>query len=146
MAEGIVQLPADRGISTGANRKAYMREYNRNYRAKHSERLIAAAREWKRNNRERSRELNAQSAARRKAECFALFGSKCQRCGFTDDRALQIDHINGAGSEDRRANYRAGKPLYAAILRGDKDQSEFQLLCANCNWIKRFENEECKRG
>src|SRR3990172_4802494 len=29
-----------------------------------------------------------------------LLGSRCVRCGFTDARALQIDHINGGGSKE----------------------------------------------
>lgn len=32
--------------------------------------------------------------------------------------------------------------LYSAILRGEKNIKEYQLLCANCNWIKRFEKKE----
>ncbi|MDG7005258.1 MAG: hypothetical protein JRN73_09990 [Nitrososphaerota archaeon] len=66
-------------------------------------------------------------------------GSKCVRCGFSDFRALQIDHVNGGGrSEARRL---AGVAYYLHVLDHINDGT-YQLLCANCNWIKRAENEE----
>jgi hypothetical protein len=120
-----------------------MREYNREYRAQHGKRLSAQTAAWKRANRERVRANERAAALRIKLATFALFGSVCCKCGFSDHRALQLDHIHGAGSEDRRASYRAGTALYRAILRSEKDRSLFQLLCANCNWIKRVENDEC---
>ena len=63
----------------------------------------------------------------------------CVKCGYQDVRALQIDHVNGGG----RAHYKTYSPqsLYLAIIRGE-NQVPLQILCANCNWIKRFENNE----
>jgi len=80
-----------------------------------------------------------------KAKCFSLFGGKCQWCGFDDIRALQIDHINGVpkGLRSTKGNpHRGGIKLYRAIINGTYPQSDFQLLCSNCNWIKRYENNE----
>jgi len=70
------------------------------------------------------------------------FGNACNRCGFSDPRALQIDHVNGGGAQEIR-NTEAVK-YYKAVLA---DQTgKYQLLCANCNWIKRSENRECFRS
>ena len=80
-----------------------------------------------------------------KFRCFELFGGVCQKCGFSDIRALQIDHINGvpAGLRRMKGNpHRGGIKLYRAILNGTYPKSDFQLLCSNCNWIKRYENNE----
>lgn len=96
---------------------------------------------WRENNRARHNELNTRSEKKIKDAVFALLGNVCVRCGFSDHRALQVDHIYRA-KEKHGDHQRAGKSLYAAILRGDKPLSEFQLLCANCNWIKRHENNE----
>ena len=65
-------------------------------------------------------------------------GGECVRCGFSDYRALQIDHINGGGVREIRekGQYHSSKE----ILKGNTDK--YQLLCANCNWIKRYENKE----
>lgn len=83
--------------------------------------------------------------AKLKQRVFALFGGKCQRCGFEDARALQIDHIKGVPPGLRRMHqnpHRGGIKLYRAILRGTYSREDFQLLCANCNWIKRVVNQE----
>ena len=59
-----------------------------------------------------------------------VLGRKCVRCGFDDIRALQIDHINNDGYKENRVK------MYHKILRGDTEG--YQVLCANCNWIKRY--------
>lgn len=69
-------------------------------------------------------------------------GAKCVRCGFNDKRALQIDHINGGGSKERKERKFAkefNKHVLESFLR---NENKYQLLCANCNWIKRSENNE----
>lgn len=69
-------------------------------------------------------------------------GNKCNRCGFDDYRALQIDHIAGGGSKERKERvYKCdfNKHVMQSFLN---NENKYQLLCANCNWIKRFENNE----
>ena len=71
-------------------------------------------------------------------------GGKCVKCGFSDKRALQVDHIDGNGCKERREkkfNGYAYKAILESFLRGE---NRYQLLCANCNWIKRVENNELK--
>lgn len=92
-------------------------------------------------------ELRARSKAERervKERVISLFGGKCVRCGFSDARALQVDHVDGCKVpiSNRHQAEEVGQPLYRAILRGEKDIKLYQLLCANCNWIKRHENGE----
>ncbi len=98
-------------------------------------------RKWKKEHPQRVKELDKKSRDGIRDKVFVMFGGKCVRCGFTDYRALQLDHIHRA-KEKRNGHFRAGQGLYASILRGEQDTSEFQLLCANCNWIKRVENKE----
>lgn len=69
-------------------------------------------------------------------------GGKCVRCGFADKRALQIDHINGGGSKERKERNFEGQ-FHGMVLKSFLNaENKYQLLCANCNWIKRFENNE----
>ena len=70
--------------------------------------------------------------------CAAIheLGGRCVRCDYTDLRALQIDHVNGNGAAMRRKV--TNRVMYKAILAG-KPHTEYQILCANCNWIKRHE-------
>ena len=75
-----------------------------------------------------------------------ILGGCCKSCGFRDRRALQIDHIYGGGLAERRAG-KNWLRMYRQIIEGDF--GSYQLLCANCNWIKRSEQNEnrgCERG
>jgi hypothetical protein len=83
---------------------------------------------------------------------FDLLGRKCTNpnClvpgGCTDVRALQFDHINGGGSKLMREMRLNKKNLFVFYARNpDIAIKDLQVLCANCNWIKRFENGECKK-
>ena len=77
-------------------------------------------------------------ARRRRLAAIQLLGGVCEHCGFDDYRALQIDHIKG-----QRGKREAGNTVVAKILRGEIE--EYQLLCANCNWIKVWTNDEHRR-
>lgn len=75
-----------------------------------------------------------------KKDILSKYGNKCNKCGFEDWRALQVDHVNGGGSARRNQTNRNWHKFYREVLN-DKAR-EYQLLCANCNWIKRYENRE----
>lgn len=78
---------------------------------------------------------------------FAVLGGAiCGKCGFSDRRALQFDHINGGGGRHRRS-LRSGSAYYLMLKSMNVDQirATFQVLCANCNTIKREELFEWKR-
>lgn len=83
------------------------------------------------------RKAQRKSREKLKQAVFEFLGAKCARCGFADPRALQIDHINGGGAKE---NKRIGiKGIYKNVF---KNPSNYQVLCANCNWIKRYEKNE----
>lgn len=71
-----------------------------------------------------------------------LLGSKCRHCGFSDWRALQIDHVNGGGRKERREGGYSSLNPSAYLKKILKTPRKYQLLCANCNSIKRHENRE----
>jgi len=125
------------------NKKKRM-ENNRNWRLKYPERF-----------RELARISGKRVRMRKKKEIFELLGNKCANpynlphpdwCN--DSRVLQIDHIHGGGNQEKRRNKGdRGSHHYYDILRKIKNGSkDYQLLCANCNWIKRFENNETGWG
>jgi len=84
--------------------------------------------------------LEKKAEARKvlKAVIFIVLGDKCVKCGFSDKRALQVDHKDGSGA-DARESGRTGIRLLEDVL---SNPEEYQILCANCNWIKRVENGE----
>lgn len=68
-------------------------------------------------------------------------GRKCVRCGFDDIRALQVDHVNGDGCAERKKG--GSHDQYLRVLKSIRNkENKYQILCANCNWIKRHENKE----
>jgi hypothetical protein len=70
-------------------------------------------------------------------------GGECVKCGIKDKRVLQVDHINGGGCKELRLiDSKLGRYKYAKKIIAQAKKGKYQLLCANCNWIKRFENGE----
>lgn len=97
------------------------------------------------NNRDKIKESGRKYHLRKKEQLLKLLGGKCLRCGFNDIRALQIDHVHGGGIRERRL-YNA-KDYHKVVLNSLLiHEGKYQLLCANCNWIKRFENQEWGGG
>lgn len=95
-------------------------------------------------------------------EIIEMLGRRCESpdcrwrnddgtTGCTDVRALQIDHKHGGGSTELRAGrgaglahlYRVRTDLKYAAMTGRKSPY-YQLLCANCNWIKRSGSGEAR--
>jgi hypothetical protein len=90
------------------------------------------------------------SPKQKREKLVELFGGRCMnpRCrwqnkdgtfGCTDKRAFQIDHVYDDGFMEK--NPRTGlrrPPNWTKILAEVEAGSDrYQLLCANCNWIKR---------
>ena len=124
------------------------------------ERVFMPTKEWRKRNRSRYREYQRryfskpgrkkeQSERMRainrrvKLEVLRHYSRdlKCARCGFNDVRALSIDHINGGGQRQ----VRSGVTMLYHWLRRNNYPADFQVLCMNCQFIKREENKECKR-
>jgi 5-methylcytosine-specific restriction endonuclease McrA len=66
-------------------------------------------------------------------------GSKCQ-CGYTDIRALTLDHKAGDGYLDRKLHGSKIQRYYYNHL--EEASANLQVLCFNCNRIKQVENDE----
>ena len=71
-------------------------------------------------------------------ELISRMGLKCVKCGFTDIRALQIDHKKGNAQTSKK-----GEVMYLHYLKHPEEIKEhLQILCANCNCIKSYDNKE----
>jgi len=126
-------------------RQKYMKKY---YEIKKNrKRINKQAQQYYLNHPEKREERykkRKEKYRRVKREVFRLLGNKCVRCGFSDIRALQLDHIKGGGGIERR---KIGSSMYLYFyiikqLKKGKGFDKYQLLCANCNWIKRSEEKE----
>jgi len=70
-----------------------------------------------------------------------LLGNKCVKCGFADMRALCFDHINGGGHREY-LKYKAATFYRHYLADIQLAKANLQVLCANCNSIKRSINRE----
>lgn len=123
-------------------------ERNRLYKARHPDRVAAARKAYKAEHAEelraKSRERERQRRETAKADVFTALGNCCARCGFADIRALQIDHVNDDGYKFKIE--RLDWVKYTRHVMASLDSGRFQLLCANCNWIKKAEREAIIRA
>ncbi len=92
--------------------------------------------------RKYNREYGAARTVYWKAAVFAALGNKCVDCGFSDIRALQVDHVNSDGYLER---VKTGSGSYYKRVVKDATSGRYQILCANCNWIKRHTHNETDR-
>lgn len=134
--------------------KQKMHEYNQRYYEKHREQEKARKRAYELTHRQERREAtkrwnklhpgySTERSRRTREKVRERLGGKCQRCGNKDPRVLQVDHINGGGKRIRRETGQ-NNAYYYLLLKMDDDElrSKYQLLCANCNCIKRYESSE----
>jgi len=109
------------------------REYMRNYYQLNHDKL-----------RENEKLYLREYRRKLRSQIEIALGSKCKSCGFSDPRALQIDHINGGGHKERLTL--GSTSLLRKCIRLMQNSpdiffSNYQLLCANCNWIKRYTHD-----
>lgn len=88
-----------------------------------------------------SRRWRAKHPGQYRASQLALLGGKCARCGVTDHRVLDVNHVNGGGTKEAKrfgGRYRGNK-FYCAILDGRRTTTDLNLLCRPCNLIDHVE-------
>ena len=67
---------------------------------------------------------------------FGMYGKSCSCCGFTDIRALTLDHIKNNGADERKRLGEQG--VYRRAVEMYRPE-EYRILCMNCQFIKRIE-------
>ena len=134
------------------DRNAYMRNWRHNHKEKMK---MYKHNDYIRHRKERltrALELQKQQRLRTRLEIFRLLGNKCSNPynlnhgDFSKIKeCLQIDHINGNGIEEygKLSAYTYLNHVLKEIRNGSKN---YQLLCANCNWIKRVRNGEVTKA
>ena len=126
------------------NKEKY-RFYNKKSYQKNKAKILNAKKVYCSKNALQIKKKRNERYAERKKEILAFLGDKCKHCGIDDIRVLQIDHINGGGRKEiELSNSRGYLHFYFKQLKQDEGAflKKYQLLCANCNWIKRVEKGE----
>lgn len=89
-----------------------------------------------------------RSRYRAKVEAFTHYSNgkiECIKCGFTDVRALGLDHINNDGILHKRTiNAKTPRGVSGTLVYRDLKKKGwpigYQILCYNCNWIKYMDH------
>jgi hypothetical protein len=110
---------------------------NKEYYRQYEKERYASDFEYREKRRSDCREL----IRRYRMMAISYLGGVCVGCGFSDIRALQIDHVAGNGAKERREIGNGSRFLKKVI----KSSGEYQVLCANCNLIKKTTNGECQK-
>lgn len=119
-----------------------LKEYSRKWRMRHKKELNEYSNNWLKTHKIHRSYYNTKRSVKLRFKLMdVLGGRRCIRCGFSDWRALQIDHINGGGSkESKQMSYQKRRKFY--IDNPELAKQKLQVLCANCNWIKRHDLSE----
>lgn len=123
---------------------AKRKEYMKRWREKNRDKERLRHRLWRQEHPEATKAFERNGRLRIKMEVLGHYSltdtPSCNHCGFSDLRALSIDHINGGGTRHCK-EVGAGKTFYY-WLRKQGFPEGYQTLCANCQRIKQFENNE----
>lgn len=111
----------------------------REYRRINRETIKVRHKKYYDSNRKIVREKATQQRDKFRKAIIENYGSACAFCSFSDERALQLDHINGDGFKEKK------DATYYKKHAQEPDRKRYQLLCANCNWIKRYEDDRIHR-
>jgi hypothetical protein len=121
--------------------------YNhKEYLAKHRQKNREKYKQYQQKYYDRSRldilDRDSSNIQHWRLQVLNKFGNRCNNLecnwinadgsrGCIDKRCLQIDHINNDGFKEKSKSI----AFYKKVLQDTN--SNYQLLCANCNWIKR---------
>lgn len=86
---------------------------------------------------------NAQYALQRRMKVLEAYGCKCNYCGYDKPLALEVDHIFNDGRQERKE--KKIKDFYRFLIQNNYPKDRYQLLCANCNYIKQKGLKKAKR-
>jgi hypothetical protein len=126
-------------------RATYMVGWRKKNPIKSQQISIAGNKKWRKEHHEDYLASKRRHYDRIRMFVWEWFGNMCIKCGFSDYRAFELDHINSDGYKER-TKYQTMDAKYKLIMTNpDLARKKFQLLCANCNRIEQFKRKEYGR-
>lgn len=84
-----------------------------------------------------TKQYQRQYKKKKKLAAVAHLGGKCVVCGERDFRCLEVDHVENDGYLEKVPR---DSTYYNKVMKDDTGR--YQLMCSNCNSIKRYEHRE----
>jgi hypothetical protein len=101
--------------------------YSKKWELEHPERRRASYKRYR-----------VKHRGKRKLEVLKHYSNQevpsCEICGFSDIRALSLDHINGGGNKHREEIRKGGTSFYDWVIKNNYP-SGLRVLCMNCQFI-----------
>ena len=110
--------------STKDGRSPYCKECSKNY---------------ERANQERRQRLQNGYYKGNRLKVLLMYGGKCACCGETEPLFLDIDHVEGGGTQHRKTM--TPSTFYRWLLQ--EYRAGIQILCCNCNCGRWRNGGEC---
>jgi len=112
---------------------------------KHKKKRLEQNRDYRKINKSHLQQYDKLRSEQLKKDVLSNYCKKeikCSKCNKTNITYLTIDHIKGGGKQHcKTVGY--GKNFYLWLKRNNYPNG-FQVLCMNCQWVKKIENKECK--
>lgn len=115
-------------------------ERQRNFRIKNKKILNEKRREDYKKRPSYYRKITNNHKIKRRMSLFNFLCNGnicCQKCSFRDIRALQLDHVKNDGSQDRKRFKNENNFYFYYYNHYLEAKEKLQVLCANCNTLKR---------
>jgi len=117
-------------------------KYAKKYYEKNKEHISINGKKYYEKNKEHHKKISNNTNNKIRRTLLQKLGMKCIKCGFSDERILQIDHKEGGGLKEIK-KFKTNYGMYKYYLdHPELIQLKLQTLCPNCNWIKRIELHE----
>ena len=91
--------------------------------------------EWRNTHITERDEKARRSHQKLRKEVIILLGRKCVNCSNTDLRVLNVNHLKGGGTADRKDRIK----VYREIRDGIRDKKDYDVRCFNCNILYDYE-------
>lgn len=141
--------------------REHKKAYNKEYRLKNLGRLRKHDRDYYWRNIEKIRDYREKNSTRIalkrkeyadkiKQEVLKHYSAdsepKCVVCSKRNSALLTIDHINESGAKERKRLRKKGGIDFYIWLKKNGFPAGYQVLCYNCNWLKRYKNNDTIRS
>lgn len=124
------------------------KEESKKYYEKNKISRIKKSIEYYKNNKQVIEKRNKERAREVRLKVLIHYGkgrAACVECGYNIFDALDLDHINNNGAENRPKYGYSWGTFWRSLIKNNFPKG-YQTLCRNCNWLKHINNLKNKKN